>query len=83
MAKRTRSAAAAPRLQAWHAVGDQRSLRAEARRVLDAPEAAEADREAARAALARTRPEPAAAIAAAVGLLLFTAVALLGILGHR
>ncbi len=83
MAKKTRPAAAAPRLEALHALGDLRALRAEALALLAGPDASEADREAARAALLRTRPERGAAVAAAVGITLFTAVAILGILAHR
>jgi hypothetical protein len=81
MAKKAKAQAA--RLEALHALGDLAGLRAEARRVLEAPESSEEDREAARAALAWSRPEPGAAVAAAVGLVLFAVVAILGIVVRR
>jgi hypothetical protein len=82
MAKNRKGAGAA-RLEALLRVGDLRQARAEARRLLADPEASDADRQAAAAALVRTGPERAAAIAAAAGLVLFLTAALLGILLHR
>jgi hypothetical protein len=83
MAKSKKGTAAAARLEALVRVGDLRAARAEARQLLADPEAGEGDRRAAEGVLRRASPERAAAIAAAVGIALYLAVALLGILGHR
>ncbi len=83
MAKKAKSGDVGPRLEALHAVGDLRAVRAEASRVLGAPEATEEQRAAARAALRWTGPERAAAAAAAIGIAFFAAVAVAGILSHR
>lgn len=83
MAKKEKRAGGEARLDALFLVGDARQARAEARRLLSDPAATEGDRRAAQAALARSGPERAAAIAAATGLALFLAAALLGLLSHR
>jgi hypothetical protein len=79
MARRDKKPAAGDRLGALFALGDARGARAEARRLLAGPGASEADREAARAALARAAPERTAAWAALAGLMLFALAAYLGL----
>jgi hypothetical protein len=71
------------RLEALLAAGDLSGARAEAARLLDDPAAGEADRELARAALQRARPDRGAALAALVGLIFYLVVALSGILHNR
>lgn len=83
MAKSKKGPAPEARLEALLRIGDLAAARAEARRIEADPEAGDAERHAAEEALRRAGPERAAAIAAAVGIAFFLAVALLGILGHR
>ena len=59
--------------------GDNRAAAGLARRVLADAAATAADRAAADAALARVRPDRSVALAAAAGILLLTAAALLGL----
>jgi hypothetical protein len=73
-----RSALAAE-LQALLGAGDQRSARARAREILAGAAAGDADRQAARAVLARVEPDRGVAVVAAVGLALFAVVAVLGL----
>jgi hypothetical protein len=66
-------------LEALLAAGDHRRVAARARAVLGDAASGEPDRAAARDALSRVAPEPGATLAAVAGLVLFAAVAALGL----
>jgi hypothetical protein len=83
MAKKDRKTTTGARLTALLAVGDSRAARAEAARLLADPEAGEADKEAARAALARIHPERAAVAALAAGVVLYAFAAVFGLFWNR
>ncbi len=76
---RKRSTVAAE-LAAFLEVGDNRAAAAMARQILSDSARNASDQDAARAALGRVKPERAAAMAAAAGLILLAVAALLGLL---
>lgn len=80
MARREKRAQPAAQLQALLDGGDWRSAGAEARRILADPASGEPEREAAREAERRLRPEPAAVAVGLFGLGLMAVAVVLGLL---
>lgn len=81
MSVRERKRSTVAELAALLEAGDNRSAARLARQVLSEDGAGGGDRDAARATLARVRPDRAGTLAVAAGLLLFAGAALLGLFG--